>query len=273
MRFSSLLFFFLLFVFTNLKAQVAETRPVVSVEGFITNAHGKNIENVHVVNISGNTGTTSNWEGQFHINTHPGDTLRVTCVGYIPFRYHIPTDRVSPVIPLHIVLAVDTIEITGVEIYPWPADAQALKDAILAMDDQSPKVPDLKLNDPKYYNVPLPGGQPQRSSTPGLANPGLTVTIPGPITALYDAFSKEGKSKQKLALLVNQDQKKVIAARRYNAKVVQQVTSFKTDKEIQDFMLFCNLSVDFIVGSTEYELYKAINECLLAYNESKKEKI
>ena len=273
MRFSSLLFLLLLFVFTNLKAQVAETHPIVSVKGFITNPQGKYIENVHVVNVSGSAGTTSNREGQFHINTYPGDTLRVTCVGYIPFRYHIPTDRVNPLIPLHIVLQVDTIEISGVEIYPWPADAQALKEAILAMDDQTPKVPDLRLNDPKYYGVPLPGGQPQRSNTPGLANPGLTVTIPGPITALYDAFSKEGKSRRMYESLVNQDQKKVIAARRYNAKVVQQVTSFKTDKEIQDFMLYCNLSVDFIVSSTEYDLYKAINECLLAFNESKKEKI
>ena len=106
-----------------------------------------------------------------------------------------------------------------------------------------------------------------------MADPGLTLSIPGPITALYDAFSKEGKSKRKLELLVNQDEKKVVAARRYNAKVIRQITTFKTDKEIQDFMLFCNLSVDFIVSSTEYYLYKAIHECLLAYNAEKKEKI
>jgi len=167
----------------------------------------------------------------------------------------------------------DTLLISGVEIYPWPADAQALKDAVLAMKTETPKTPDLKLNDPKYYDMPLPGGQPPRSSTPGLANPGITVTIPGPITALYDAFSKEGKSKRKYELLANQDQKKVLAARRYNAEVVQRITSFKTDKEIQDFMLYCNLSVDFIVSSSEYDLYKAIHECLLAYNEGKMDKI
>lgn len=274
MRLTSLLFLLLLLAFQVLKAQVAVTGPMISVEGFITNPQGKNIENAHIVNVSGSTGTTSNWEGQFRISTYPGDTLRVTCVGYIPFKYHIPVDRKSPIIPLHIVMKSDTVLITGVEIYPWPADAEALKEAVLAMDDQTPKVTDLKLNDPKFYNTPLPGGQlPQRSSTPGLANPGLTVTVPGPITALYDAFSKEGKSKRKFEMLTIQDEKKVIAARRYNAKVVQQITQFTTDKEIQDFMLFCNLSVDFIVSSTEYDLYKAINECLLAYNADKKNKI
>jgi hypothetical protein len=274
MRINGLLFLLLLFVFTDLKAQEAVTGPMVSIEGFITNPQGRSIENAHIVNVTGSTGTTSNREGQFKINSYPGDNLRVTCIGYIPFKYNVPTDRKSPVIPLHIIMKSDTVLITGVEIYPWPADAQALKDAVLAMESEIPKTADLKLNDPKFYNVPLPGGQiPQRSSTPGLANPGLTVTIPGPITALYDAFSKEGKSKWKLESLVNQDQKKVVAARRYNAKVVQQVTQFTTDKEIQDFMLYCNLSVDFIVSSTEYDLYKAIHECLLAYNAEKKDKI
>lgn len=274
MRINSLPFLLLLFVFTDLKAQVAVTGPVVSIEGFITNSQGKYIENVHVVNVTGSRGTTSNWQGQFKINAYPGDTLRATCVGYIPFNYHIPRYGQSPVIPMHIVLQVDTLEISGVEIYPWPADAKALKEAVLAMEDQTPKVTDLKLNDPKFYNTPLPGGQlPQSSSTPGLANPGLTVTIPGPITALYDAFSKEGKSKRKFESLINQDVKKVVAARRYNAEIVKQVTSFKTDKEIQDFMLYCNLSIDFIVSSTEYDLYKAIHECMLAYNAEKKDKI
>lgn len=274
MQRSWLLFILLFTIFLSVKAQVAQKLPEVSVEGFITNPQGKYIENVHVVDITGSKGTTSNWQGQFRINVYPGDTLRATCVGYIPFRYHIPVNFNSPVIPMHIILQIDTLEISGAEIYPWPSDAEALKKAVLAMDDQTPKAPDLKLNDPKFYGIPLPGGggQPQ-PSTPGLSNPGLTVTIPGPITALYDAFSKEGKSKRKYELLVNQDQKKEIAARRYNVKVVQQITSFKTDKEIQDFMLYCNLSVDFIVSSTEYELYKAINECLLAFNESKNEKI
>jgi hypothetical protein len=274
MKLNWLLFLLFFPVFLSVKAQVAQKRPEVSVEGFITNPQGKSIENVHIVNISANKGTTSNWKGQFQINTYPGDTLRVTCIGYIPFKYHIPVDRLSPIIPLHVVMKSDTIMITGVEIFPWPADAQALKEAVLAMEDQTPKVTDLKLNDPKFYNMPLPaGGVPPGRSTPGLANPGLTLTIPGPITALYDAFSKEGKSRRKLETLVSQDQKKVVAARRYNAEVVKQVTSFRSDKDIQDFMLYCNLSVDFIVSSTEYNLYKAINECLISYNAEKKEKI
>ncbi len=268
MRRAYLLFFSLFFVFLNLKAQVSTTDAHVFVEGFITNPENKSIENVHVVNISGSKGSLSNRQGQFRISAVSGDTVRFTCVGYIPFRYYIPDSRQSPVIPLHIVLYVDTVNISGVEIYPWPSDAKALKKAILAMEDQTPKVPDLKLNDPKYYGFPIPGGQPQ-ASIPGMSNPGLTVTIPGPVTALYDAFSKAAKSQRKYESLVNEDNVKVVAARRYNPEVVKQITSFKSDKDIQDFMLFCNLQVDFIVRSSEYELYLAIHNCLLAYTEAR----
>jgi hypothetical protein len=266
MRYGGFLFLLFLFVFSDVKAQVAASGKNIVVEGFITNPDGKYIQSAHVVNISGTTGTTSTIEGQFRITVSAGDTLRITCIGYDALRYHVPADRNSPVIPLHLVMRPDTLQITGVTIYPWPADAQALKLAILAMEDQTPKVPDLKLNDPKYYNTPIAGSLPE-APIPGMANPGLTYTIQGPITALYDAFSKEGKSRRKYEMLVNQDQKKVVAARRYNAEVVKHITSFKSDKEIQDFMLFCNLSVDFIVSSTEYDLYKAIHECLLAYND------
>ncbi|MFN8133739.1 MAG: carboxypeptidase-like regulatory domain-containing protein [Bacteroidales bacterium] len=251
----------------------AQDHPAVKeiyVEGFITNPEGRYIENVHIVNLKANTGTNSNREGQFRIEAFPGDSLRLTGIGYNPLVYRIPAVRPSPVLPLHIVMESDTILITGAFIYPWPADAEALKQAVLAMDDQTPKVPDLKLNDKRFYSSALPGGTPP-STIPGMANPGLTYTIPGPITALYEAFSKTAKSQRKFEMLVKDDQKREVAARRYNAEVVKQITHFTSDKEIQDFMLFCNLSIDFIIRSSEYDLYLAIHNCLLAYNESNKE--
>ena len=259
-----LLLLSLIFLFSELIAQDNSNTEALSVEGFVTNTDNRRLENVHIVNVTQQTGTSSKQGGLFRIAALPGDTLRFTSVGYSQEKYLVPSVRVSPVVPVHITMQPDTLLITGVTIYPWPADAQSFKQAILAMDDQSPKEPDLKLNDPRFYNTPIPGGQP-KSHTPGMMDPGLTYTIPGPITALYEAYSKEGKSRRKLESLVNQDERKEIASRRYNAEVVHRVSNFSTDKEIQDFMLYCNLSVDFILNSSEYDLYKAIHDCLLAY--------
>jgi hypothetical protein len=252
-----------------LQAQVNLPAVSIYVEGFITNPEGRYIENVHIVNLSDKRGVNSSREGQFRMEALPGDSLRFTGIGYNPLTYRIPAERPSPVLPLHIVMESDTILITGAYIYPWPADAAAFKQAILSMEDQTPTVPDLKLNDRRFYSQTLPGGPPP-STIPGMANPGLTYTIPGPITALYEAFSKTAKSQRKFGELVKDDQKREVAARRYNAEVVKQVTRFTSDKEIQDFMLFCNLSIDFIIRSSEYDLYLAIHDCLLAYNESNK---
>lgn len=272
MRRACLLLVLIVWVFLDTDAQSINTVSGISVEGFITNPEGKYIENVYVVNISGNGGTTSNREGQFRISASPGDTVRFTGIGYSLYNFHVPLSRLSPLIPLHVVMDYDTIRITGVEIYPWPADVTAFKVAVLAMEVQTPKVPDLKLNDWRYVAAGQPVGSPP-SYIPGMANPGLTYTISGPFTALYEAFSKTANSRRIYESLVKEDQKKVVAARRYNPEVVKLVTSFTSDKEIQDFMLYCNLSVDFIISSSEYDLYKAIHECLLAYNESKKTKI
>jgi len=253
------------FFIPSLFSQIFTSDKSYSVQGFITNAAGNTIENAHVVNISMNRGTTTNIEGQFNVGVNLGDTIRFTCVGYLPVKYYVPHFSESPIIPLHIIMRIDTVQISGVNIYPWPSDAYALKKAILAMDNQTPEQPDLKLNDFSYKAEGLPYSAP-KPNIPGMSDPGLTYSIPGPITALYDAFSKTGKSKRKLSTLENTDQQKVVAARRYNAEVVRRVTTFTSDKEIQDFMLFCNLTVDFIVSSSEYELYTAIHNCLLAYN-------
>lgn len=258
-----ILFLFLLPFFSFLRAQ--ESNSVVSVEGYISTADGQYIENVHVVDITAKNGTTSNWQGQFRLSVHSGDTLRITCVGYFPNVYLVPLVRTSPVIPLHVVMLVDTLQVSGATIYPWPADVKSLKKAIIAMDNQMPKAPDLRLND-FHYNAAIAPPRSPNTNLPGMSNPGLTYTIPGPITALYNAFSKSAKSQQKYELLVNTDNRKVIAAKRYNADVVERITHFKSDKEIQDFMLFCNLQLNFILSSTEYELYNAIHNCLLAYN-------
>lgn len=259
-------FFILLVLISGTVFSQQNTPEVIySVEGFITDIHGTKLSNVHVVNIIRGNGTISNIEGLFKIHAQPGETIRFTCIGLIPKVFNVPLQSISPIIPLHIILVDDTISLNEVTIYPWPANASALKMAVLAMPPEDQVIPNLRLNEITledksrdfYY---------QKSNVPGMMDPGVTYAIKGPITALYEQFSKAGKSQRKYELLVFADKRQKIASSRYNSDVVKRVTSFKTDKEIQDFMIYCNLSVDFICNSTEYEFYQAINNCLLAYN-------
>jgi len=240
-----------------------------SLEGFVTSRKGINLVNVNIVNINQNTGTTSNTEGLFKIQAKLGDLIRFSSIGFIPFVYVLNPGSTFTIVPLHITLADDTLQLSEVTIYPWPKNISDLKRAVLAMAPEQDKYPDLRLNE---FNLPRNGKNMsyQKSNTPGLMDPGVTYAIKGPITALYNAFSKEAKSKRKYELLTFQDQKKKIATYKYNPELIRRVTSFKTDKDIEDFMHYCNFTVDFILASSEYDLIKAIEDCLLSYNAPKK---
>lgn len=163
-----------------------------SIEGFITEINGVNLNNVHVVNLNQNTGTISNYEGLFKIPAAFQDSIRFSCIGFLPKTIILQNVSDSPIIPFHVTLLADTLQLQEVIIYSWPANAEALKREVLAMDEEENKIPDLKLNEIKtrkngdtYY---------QKSNILGMMDPGITYTINGPITALYNRFSKSGRS-------------------------------------------------------------------------------
>lgn len=87
--------------------------------------------------------------------------------------------------------------------------------------------------------------------------PGLGISI----DAIYDLFSKEGKSKRKLADLQLADARKYYAHLRYNPSLVTHITGLK-GPQLEAFMRYCFLSEDFILRATDYELTLEINRCL-----------
>ncbi len=81
------------------------------------------------------------------------------------------------------------------------------------------------------------------------------------IDALWDLFSKEGKSKRKVADLQVNDIKTFYADLRYNKQIVAQITHLPED-DLDDFMVFCKPTQDFILRATDYELTFKVLKCL-----------
>lgn len=81
------------------------------------------------------------------------------------------------------------------------------------------------------------------------------------IDALYDMYSKEGKSKRKVADLQYNDVKKFYADLKYNKQIVSQITKLQ-EEEIEEFMNFCKPTEDFILKASDYELTFKILKCL-----------
>lgn len=240
----------------------------VSVEGFISNEKGTRIPLVNIVNISNHTGTTSNIDGEFRMPSKAGDTLRFSAIGFMSKRIIVQANNDSPIVPLHLVMQTDTVQLTSVTIYAWPGSADALKKAVLAMDPEVSNQPDLHLeiplNQDKLTNLihphisnPIPGTAPMAGG----------VSVPAPWQMLYDRYSKYGKSLRKRSEL---EEKKTLHERAlcyYNPELIKEITRFKSDEEIADFMDFCKITDEFVMTHTAYELLCTIRDCYLAYNE------
>ena len=78
-----------------------------------------------------------------------------------------------------------------------------------------------------------------------------------PITALYERFSKFSKSKQKVAEWENEDLKRDILKDLFHLYVKYEVIDLKDD-EFDTFIKYLNLSDEFILKASQFELVMAI---------------
>ncbi len=92
--------------------------------------------------------------------------------------------------------------------------------------------------------------------SPSNGQPGMTLSI----DALWEIFSKEGKSKRKLAGLQQKELEEYYLNARYNKEYVGYVTKLQ-GKDLDRLIEFCPLPKDFILRSTDYELTYAILQC------------
>lgn len=89
-----------------------------------------------------------------------------------------------------------------------------------------------------------------------------------PISLLYEMFSKEGKSRRRLAVTIQKDRKTDYANMRFNPQLVARITNLK-GLEIDTFMKFCSFSEDFILQASDYELSFQTFKCLKEYRRQK----
>jgi hypothetical protein len=87
------------------------------------------------------------------------------------------------------------------------------------------------------------------------------MTIRGPITALYNKFSKEARERRKLDAYKKQSQVQKLVDSKYNIEVVKNVTKLN-EEGAKRFMEWCRFEEDFLIKATAYELTVAMLKCL-----------
>ena len=77
------------------------------------------------------------------------------------------------------------------------------------------------------------------------------------ITYLYERFSRFGKSKQKVAEWENEDLKRDILKELFRLYIKNDIITLNED-EFESFIVYCNLSEEFIKHASQFELVMAI---------------
>ncbi len=190
---------------------------------------------VHIFGLRSKTGSVANVDGTFKVMVIPGDTLRLTSVGYTSKLVALPTDISSLGEPTFLIFR---------EVYHI--------DEVIVM----PK-PDMRKSPPTSPPPP-----PHNPHTPifGIGSgPGGGVTFGFDTKAAHIRNQQEQISQWEYIAAVDD-----YVAYRYNADFIQQFVPL-ADDQIPVFMNYCHIPNEFILQANDYDLAKAIKECYKSF--------
>lgn len=201
----------------------------------------------HIINLYSKYGVVSEYDGSFSFVVAENDTLEITAIGY-------KTKKVLANKQLKtIYLTPKSYYLDEFTVIPYK-DFNEFKYAFSELEllDTALKVSPLVFLNGHLYNYVDNGGR-------------LGVTIGGGISMIYDALSKQGKSKRRYEQLIIRDRYKAFLAKKFNASIVKQATQLENDSTITDFKNYCDFSDEFIEKSNGYEIIKQIHDCYREY--------
>ncbi|MFW5707926.1 MAG: carboxypeptidase-like regulatory domain-containing protein [Bacteroidota bacterium] len=238
---------------TSLGQETDPENPAGSVlTGVVVNrADSAALAGVHVLNPLRGLGTSTHSDGRFSMRVYPGDEIRFTAIGFESFNLTITDSLASKDEELTIALNEKIYELPTVDVYPY-ATFSEFKYAFLNFKDPNPP---LELN--------LPEVQPYQE--PGSPGEMVRITAPGPISVLYNHFSRREKEKRKYQEVLAQEELARKAKKVINQSVVKNLTGIDTEAEYYAFLNYCNMSNEYIVNTPGYEVYRKLLECYRQY--------
>lgn len=193
-------------------------------------------------------GTITDNDGYFLLSAHIKDTLTFSSLGY-DNKYVVLNDTVSDnEKPLIVFMDTKIFELKSVDVI-----------ALRRYKQFEYELTNMQLPDDDYTyaqnNFPFRPKDIDYYSRAGASGFGMVFH---PISALYNMFSKEGKESQKLYELQQQDFLNKSIDDKLNIPLVMKITGLN-HIETNTFIQWCNLSPEFILKMSEYELISYIS--------------
>lgn len=229
-------------------AQAILNPDYVVVSGFIMDVENDSaLLFANVYNHRTMRGTISDKNGCFRYYALPGDTLWFSSMGYYPLHFEVnaePGAKIRDTFYLKArVYQIHDVEILALTRYEK-----------LRYDVKNMKIPRDVEN--ARNNFPVVNHNVNAFYKRNNENFGLVFS---PISALYDAFSKEGRERRKLAELKRQDAVKAKIEPHFNKPMVKRITGLN-DEQAEVFIKFCNFSDEFLLNAPDYYIIEIVLE-------------
>lgn len=183
------------------------------------------LPDVHVLNKTRNVVTISGKNGAFSLYGSVGDSIIISSVGYETRREVIPDTASQPVF----LLESKTYLLEGAVIFPDTMRLNGLDRA-------------LRSDEGNY------------SMRPGW---GAGVVVGGPVTFLYNAFSKEGKQQRTYLAKVTGKDEDLLIGEKFNGEIVTRITQLQGEELIR-FMVWCGFSRRYLLTANDGQIEKQI---------------
>lgn len=244
-----------LFLVSCFQLQAQEQQKLIKITGRVISVKDTSgISYANVLNLTFPSGTISDQVGNFTIVCRYGDTLQFSCLGYehaYLFTKNLDATNIEHTVRIRLLAKV--YQLPTVTIFPFNTRS-GMRRAFLAM--KLPEREIMEMEVAKRLKV-------SRYDVGAFPSSGLT--LPGPVSLLYDLFSKEGKNRRKFEKILQQESIDKLIDRRYNADIVSRIIGNDDPNLVKDFMKYCHFSIGFISLVNDYDLYLEIKQKWLSY--------
>ena len=224
-----------------------------SVSGTVLNAaDDRQLENVHIINLSQVVGTITKGSGEFTIPAKVNDTLYFSYIGFKPLKVRVTNDWIKfgavKIKMTELGIALEEVVIADVQLTGY-------------LEIDAKRIP--VYNNYRYSISGLNSGYEGGSKQPGAVNKVLGAIF-NPADFLYSIFSKRSKELRKLRKMKQDDEIRNLLENKFDRATLQAL--LQVDRlDIDEILRNCNYSSDFIKFANDLQILDAISECYEEY--------
>jgi hypothetical protein len=228
----------------QLSAQNTDNKKIIYLKGILHSLEtGRPVPFAHIIDLNNRSITISDTSGQFSLTILKGDTLRFSSIGFDPYYFSLSDSTMnSEEYSTVFQLLTRDYDLGEVDVYRmrWAEFTFEFLNTETEANETGEKIKKLVFTDAIQKDLQ----DIKLSQTAG-------------VLLAFDVPSWKTRSRAKVKEMEDHDQLQKLIEVKYNEKLVYAITGLK-DKELRNFIDFCNLDPVYIINSTDYEIVNRI---------------